>query len=49
MLLHITDSLLGQFIFHAEPFKPVQQDQDSAEMDRLADNQNDCDNHFEFD
>ena len=28
---------------------PVQKNQYSKEMDELANNQDDCDNHFEFD
>ena len=49
MLLPIIDSLLIQFILDAKPFLLVHQHQDSAEMDRLANQQDDCDNYFEFD
>ena len=49
MLLCITDSLLIQIILHAKPFILVAEHEDSEEMDGLANEQDDCNNYFEFD
>jgi len=49
MLLYVTDSLLIKLLLYPKPFILVHQHQDSAEMDGLANNQDDCDNYFEFD
>jgi len=49
MILPIIDSFLIEFTLQSKPFMPVQQNQDSKEVDGLANNQDDCDNYFEFD
>ena len=48
MFLRIIDSALIQFVLDAKPFKPVDQNQDSAEVDKRASNQDYCDNYFGF-
>ena len=49
MLQYKTDSLLVQVILHTQPFILIAVQQDSTEMDELANKQDNRDNFFEFD
>ena len=49
MLQYKTDSLLIQVILHTQPLILIAVQQDSTEMDELANKQDDCDNYLKFD
>jgi hypothetical protein len=48
MFLWINDSALLKFALESKPFTPVHQNYDSPEVERLTDNQDNCDDKIEF-